>query len=164
MAGTWRSLVAVLLLAVPGCGGDPLPAATGPEEAPPAPEQPVGGPSPEPEADPTPTPVVMVSPEPGTDAARASIRIFGLGNPPPEPPIRGEKVVEAVVLNAKPSYVEFYIDNRRVRTDDRWPYTLGDDKFDTRTVSDGFHTATARAVFPDGSVLVTHQPMWVDND
>jgi hypothetical protein len=124
----------------------------------------VGGPSPEPEADPTPTPVVMVSPEPGTDAARASIRIFGLGNPPPEPPIRGEKVVEAVVLNAKPSYVEFYIDNRRVRTDRRWPYTLGDDKFDTRTVSDGFHTATARAVFPDGSVLVTHQPMWVDND
>jgi endonuclease YncB( thermonuclease family) len=152
--------------------------------APPPPPEPVGSPSPGPSATPTPTPrpaptptptpeptpepeptpVVMVSPAPGTDAARASIRIFGLGNPPPEPPLRGEKSVEAVVLNAKPSYVEFYVDNRHVRTDRRWPYTLGDDRFDTRTVSDGMHVATARAVFPDGSVLVTHQPMWVDNN
>lgn len=116
-------------------------------------------------AEPTPTPVVMEPPPPGSDAARASIRIVGLGNPPPEPPIRGDGLwVEAIVAEVSPVRVEFFIDSRPARTDRQWPYTLGDDRFDTRTVSDGYHTATARAVFPDGSVAVAHQPMWVEND
>jgi hypothetical protein len=165
MPRAWRPVAACLVLALAACGGDPLPASspdavTAPEPA----DSPAPEPSTMPEAEPTPTPPVMEEPPPGSDAARASIEIVGLGHPPPEPPIHGGGLwVEAIVLHVMPDVVEFYIDDRRVRTDGRWPYTLGADRFDTRSVSDGFHVVTARAVFEDGTALVAHEPMWVEN-
>ncbi|HEY8369361.1 MAG TPA: hypothetical protein VIM86_08595 [Thermodesulfobacteriota bacterium] len=70
------------------------------------------------------------------------------------------------MFDVTPERVEFYIDDEPVRVDRRWPYTLGDgrdDLFDSRDVPDGFHVVTVRVVFPDGSALVTQEPMWVDN-
>lgn len=131
----WPLLVALVLLATACGGGDPLPAAGSGE--PPA--------------------------APGTPEPRRSITLVGLGNPPPEPPLRGDIEVEAVVRTDRPSWVEFYVDGAWVSADSRWPYMLAGGRYDTRRLPDGRHTLLARAIFPDETSIELAEPFWVGN-